>query len=142
MRPLLTRFRELLEHHRDELARLACEEYGKTLADTAGSVQRGGRVRQRRSATAEGRAGRGYGPRRGLSLDPAPVGVCAGITPFNLPFMEPLWMFPLAIACGNTFALKLSEKVPSCSLRMAELFKQAGLRRPGTSPPACDAYPG
>jgi malonate-semialdehyde dehydrogenase (acetylating)/methylmalonate-semialdehyde dehydrogenase len=56
-----------------------------------------------------------------------PVGVCAGITPFNFPVMVPLWMFPMAIACGNTFILKPSEKVPSASIRMAELFKQAGL---------------
>src|SRR5438132_10329000 len=56
-----------------------------------------------------------------------PVGVCAGITPFNFPVMVPLWMFPMAIACGNTFILKPSEKVPSASVRMAELFKQAGL---------------
>ena len=56
-----------------------------------------------------------------------PVGVCAGITPFNFPVMVPLWMFPMAIACGNTFILKPSEKVPSASVRMAELFKEAGL---------------
>src|SRR5258705_11938554 len=56
-----------------------------------------------------------------------PVGVCAGITPFNFPAMVPLWMFPMAIACGNTFILKPSEKVPSASIRMAELFKEAGL---------------
>ncbi|MDX7645914.1 aldehyde dehydrogenase family protein, partial [Aeromonas caviae] len=56
-----------------------------------------------------------------------PVGVCAGITPFNFPAMVPLWMFPVALACGNTFILKPSEKDPSLSLRMAELLKQAGL---------------
>jgi len=56
-----------------------------------------------------------------------PVGVCAGITPFNFPVMVPLWMFPVAIACGNTFILKPSEKVPSASILMAELFQQAGL---------------
>jgi malonate-semialdehyde dehydrogenase (acetylating)/methylmalonate-semialdehyde dehydrogenase len=56
-----------------------------------------------------------------------PVGVCAGITPFNFPVMVPLWMFPVSIACGNTFILKPSEKVPSASLRMAELFHEAGL---------------
>src|SRR3982074_2464345 len=56
-----------------------------------------------------------------------PVGVCAGITPFNFPVMVPLWMFPMAIACGNTFILKPSEKVPSASILMADLFRQAGL---------------
>ena len=56
-----------------------------------------------------------------------PLGVCAGITPFNLPAMVPMWMFPIAIACGNTFVLKPSEKDPSCSIKLAQLFKQAGL---------------
>ena len=55
------------------------------------------------------------------------LGVCAGITPFNFPAMVPMWMFPMAIACGNTFILKPSEKDPSCSMRLAELFKEAGL---------------
>ena len=57
-----------------------------------------------------------------------PLGVCAGITPFNFPAMVPMWMFPIAIACGNTFILKPSEKYPSCSIRLAELFSQAGLQ--------------
>ena len=56
-----------------------------------------------------------------------PLGVCAGITPFNFPAMVPMWMFPMAIACGNTFILKPSEKDPSCSIRLAELFSEAGL---------------
>ena len=56
-----------------------------------------------------------------------PLGVCAGVTPFNFPAMVPMWMFPMAIACGNTFVLKPSEKDPSCSIRLAELFKDAGL---------------
>ena len=56
-----------------------------------------------------------------------PIGVCAGITPFNFPAMVPMWMFPMAIACGNTFVLKPSEKDQSCSLRLAELLKDAGL---------------
>ena len=56
-----------------------------------------------------------------------PLGVCAGITPFNFPAMVPMWMFPMAIACGNTFVLKPSEKDPSCSMRLAELLKEAGL---------------
>ena len=57
------------------------------------------------------------------------LGVCAGITPFNFPAMVPMWMFPLAIACGNTFILKPSEKDPSCSIKLAQLFKEAGLTR-------------
>jgi len=127
---ILTRFRELMEQHRDELARLASEEHGKTLADAAGSVQRGIEVIEFASGVPhllKGEKAEDVG--RGVdchSLLQA-VGVCAGITPFNFPVMVPLWMFPVAIACGNSFVLKPSEKVPSCSLRMAELFKEAGL---------------
>lgn len=127
---ILTRFRELMEQHRDELARLASEEHGKTLADAAGSVQRGIEVIEFASGVPhllKGEHAEDVG--RGVDCHSLlqPVGVCAGITPFNFPVMVPLWMFPVAIACGNTFVLKPSEKVPSCSLRMAELFKEAGL---------------
>ena len=127
---ILTRFRELMEQHRDELARLASEEHGKTLVDAAGSVQRGIEVIEFACGVPHllkgehsGDVGRGVDCHSLLQ----PVGVCAGITPFNFPVMVPLWMFPVAIACGNAFVLKPSEKVPSCSLRMAELFKEAGL---------------
>ncbi len=127
---ILTRFRELMELHRDELARLASEEHGKTLVDAAGSVQRGIEVVEFASGVPhllKGEHSEDVG--RGVDCHSLlqPVGVCAGITPFNFPVMVPLWMFPVAIACGNTFVLKPSEKVPSCSLRMAELFKEAGL---------------
>ncbi len=127
---ILTRFRELMEQHRDELARLASEEHGKTLVDAAGSVQRGIEVIEFASGVPhllKGEHAEDVG--RGVDCHSLlqPVGVCAGITPFNFPVMVPLWMFPVAIACGNTFVLKPSEKVPSCSLRMAELFKEAGL---------------
>ena len=127
---ILTRFRELMESQRDELARLASEEHGKTLADAAGSVQRGIEVVEFASGAPHLLKGE-YSEEVGRGVDChsllQPVGVCAGITPFNFPLMVPLWMFPVAIACGNTFVLKPSEKVPSCSLRMAELFKEAGL---------------
>ena len=127
---ILNKFRELLETHRAELAQLASEEHGKTLEDAAGSVQRGievvefavGSPHLLKGEHAEN-VGRGVDCHSMLQ----PVGVCAGITPFNFPAMVPMWMFPIAIACGNTFILKPSEKVPSCSLRMAELFKEAGL---------------
>jgi malonate-semialdehyde dehydrogenase (acetylating)/methylmalonate-semialdehyde dehydrogenase len=127
---ILTRFRELMEAHREELARLACEEHGKTLADAAGSVQRGIEVIEFASGVPhllKGEQAEDVG--RGVDCHSIlqPVGVCVGITPFNFPAMVPLWMFPVAIACGNTFVLKPSEKVPSCSLRMAELFTEAGL---------------
>ena len=127
---ILNKFRELLETHRAELAQLASEEHGKTLEDAAGSVQRGievvefaiGAPHLLKGEHAEN-VGRGVDCHSMLQ----PVGVCVGITPFNFPAMVPMWMFPVAIACGNTFVLKPSEKVPSCSLRMAELFKEAGL---------------
>ena len=127
---VLNKFRELLETHRAELAQLASEEHGKTLEDAAGSVQRGievvefavGAPHLLKGEHAEN-VGRGVDCHSMLQ----PIGVCTGITPFNFPAMVPMWMFPIAIACGNTFILKPSEKVPSCSLRMAELFKEAGL---------------
>lgn len=127
---VLNKFRELLEMHRAELAQLASEEHGKTLEDAAGSVQRGievvefavGAPHLLKGEHAEN-VGRGVDCHSMLQ----PIGVCVGITPFNFPAMVPMWMFPVAIACGNTFVLKPSEKVPSCSLRMAELFKEAGL---------------
>ncbi len=127
---ILNKFRELLEAHRAELAQLASEEHGKTLEDATGSVQRGievvefaiGAPHLLKGEHAEN-VGRGVDCHSMLQ----PVGVCAGITPFNFPAMVPMWMFPIAIACGNTFILKPSEKVPSCSLRMAELLKEAGL---------------
>ncbi|HTN94940.1 MAG TPA: CoA-acylating methylmalonate-semialdehyde dehydrogenase [Gallionella sp.] len=127
---ILNKFRELLETHRAELAQLASEEHGKTLEDASGSVQRGievvefavGAPHLLKGEHAEN-VGRGVDCHSMLQ----PIGVCAGITPFNFPAMVPMWMFPIAIACGNTFVLKPSEKVPSCSLRMAELFKEAGL---------------
>ena len=126
----LNKFRELLELHRPELARLASEEHGKTLEDAAGSVQRGievvefavGAPHLLKGEHAEN-VGRGVDCHSMLQ----PIGVCAGITPFNFPAMVPMWMFPIAIACGNTFILKPSEKVPSCSLRIAEFLKEAGL---------------
>ncbi len=127
---ILNKFRELLETHRAELAQLVSEEHGKTLEDAAGSVQRGievvefavGAPHLLKGEHAEN-VGRGVDCHSMLQ----PIGVCTGITPFNFPAMVPMWMFPIAIACGNTFILKPSEKVPSCSLRMAELFKEAGL---------------
>jgi malonate-semialdehyde dehydrogenase (acetylating)/methylmalonate-semialdehyde dehydrogenase len=127
---ILSKFKELLETHRAELAQLASEEHGKTLEDAAGSVQRGievvefaiGAPHLLKGEHAEN-VGRGVDCHSLLQ----PVGVCAGITPFNFPAMVPMWMFPISLACGNTFVLKPSEKVPSCSLRMGELLKEAGL---------------
>jgi malonate-semialdehyde dehydrogenase (acetylating)/methylmalonate-semialdehyde dehydrogenase len=127
---ILMRYRELLEAHRDELARLITAEHGKTLSDAAGSVQRGIEVIE--FAMGIPHLGKGeHSEDVGTGVDchslRQPLGVCAGITPFNFPVMVPLWMYPVAIACGNTFVLNPSEKVPSASMRMAELFKEAGL---------------
>ncbi len=127
---VLMRFRELLEAHKGELAALVSQEHGKTLPDATGSVQRGIEV-------VEFATGIPHLLEGGWSEDVAtgvdchstlqPVGVCAGITPFNFPAMVPMWMFPVALAAGNTFVLKPSEKVPSTALRLARLLQQAGL---------------
>ena len=127
---ILARFRELLEANRQELARLVTQEHGKTLPDAAGSVQRGIEVVEFASGVPHLLKGEwSEDVARGVDSHSVlqPVGVCAGITPFNFPAMVPLWMFPVAIACGNTFVLKPSEKVPSTALRMARLFQEAGL---------------
>jgi malonate-semialdehyde dehydrogenase (acetylating)/methylmalonate-semialdehyde dehydrogenase len=127
---ILQRFLQLLQEHQGELAALVTAEHGKTLPDAMGSVMRGMEVVEFACGIPHLLKGE-YSENVGTAVDchtvRQPVGVCAGITPFNFPAMVPMWMFPMAIACGNTFILKVSEKVPSCALRMAELFKQAGL---------------
>jgi malonate-semialdehyde dehydrogenase (acetylating)/methylmalonate-semialdehyde dehydrogenase len=124
------RFLQLLQAHQQELARIVTEEHGKTLPDAMGSVQRGIEVVEFACGIPHLLKGE-HSENVGTGVDchtlRQPLGVCAGITPFNFPVMVPLWMFPVAIACGNTFVLKPSEKVPSASMRMAELFKEAGL---------------
>ena len=127
---VLMRFRELLEAHKKDLARLVSQEHGKTLADAEGSVTRGIEVVE--FATGVPHLVKGeFSDNVGTDVDTyslrQPVGVCAGITPFNFPAMVPMWMFPIAIACGNTFILKPSERDPSTALRMAELATEAGL---------------
>ena len=127
---VMQKFLQLLQAEQKALARIASEEHGKTLDDAMGSVQRGIEVVEFACGIPHLLKGE-YSENVGTQVDThslrQPVGVCAGITPFNFPVMVPLWMFPLAIACGNTFILKPSEKVPSASVRMAELLKQAGL---------------
>ncbi len=127
---ILMKFRELLVAHQEELARLVTDEHGKTLPDAMGSVQRGIEVVEFVTGIPQLLKGE-HSPDVGTGVDThslrQPLGVCAGITPFNFPVMVPLWMFPVAIACGNTFVLKPSEKVPSASMRMAELLREAGL---------------
>ncbi len=123
-------YRELILKNIDELAILLSEEHGKTLADAHGEIMRGIEVVEfctsinnhlKSDFTADVSTGiDSYNIRQ-------PVGVCAGITPFNFPAMVPMWMYPVAICCGNTFVLKLSERDPSCGLRLAELLEEAGL---------------
>lgn len=124
------KFKELLEEHLEELAELVTLEHGKTLEDARGSIRRGIEVVDYACGAPSLLRGT-YSENVGTGIDThalrQPLGVCVGITPFNFPAMVPLWMFPLAIVCGNTFVLKPSEKDPSCSLRMAELFYAAGL---------------
>jgi len=127
---ILARFRELLEANRDELARLISQEHGKTVPDAAGSLQRGIEVVEFATGVPHLLKGEwAEDVARGVDSHSVlqPVGVCAGITPFNFPAMVPMWMFPVAIACGNTFVLKPSEKVPSTALRLARIFHEAGL---------------
>jgi len=127
---ILTRFRELLEAHQKELAVLISEEHGKVFLDAMGSVQRGIEVVEFACGAPHLLKG-SFSDAVSRDVDiyslQQPVGVCAGITPFNFPAMVPLWMFPVALACGNTFVLKPSEKDPSPSIRLAELLKEAGL---------------
>jgi malonate-semialdehyde dehydrogenase (acetylating) / methylmalonate-semialdehyde dehydrogenase len=127
---ILMKFRELLESHQQELAALISEEHGKVFADAMGSVQRGIEVVEFACGAPHLLKG-AFSDLVARDVDlyslAQPVGVCVGITPFNFPAMVPLWMFPMALACGNTFVLKPSEKDPSASIRMGELLKEAGL---------------
>jgi malonate-semialdehyde dehydrogenase (acetylating) / methylmalonate-semialdehyde dehydrogenase len=127
---VMQKFLQLLQENQKGLARLVTEEHGKTLPDAMGSVQRGIEVVEFACGIPhllKGEHSEDVGTGVDCHTVRQPVGVCAGITPFNFPVMVPLWMLPVAIACGNTFILKPSEKVPSASMRMAELLKEAGL---------------
>jgi malonate-semialdehyde dehydrogenase (acetylating) / methylmalonate-semialdehyde dehydrogenase len=127
---VLFKYRELLEANAGELIAMITEENGKTIEEARGSFQRGiecvefacGAPTLMMGETVDqvGTGVDGWSTRN-------PVGVCVGITPFNFPFMVPLWMFPMAIACGNTFVLKPSDKVPRTAVRLVELACEAGL---------------
>ncbi len=127
---ILMRFRDLLERHTGDLAAAITEEHGKTLADAAGSVQRGLEVVEFATGIPHLLKGE-HAEDVGSGVDSftlrQPLGVCAGITPFNFPIMCPMWMIPVALACGNTFILKPSEKDPSASMLAARLLTEAGL---------------
>jgi len=135
-------YKQLLENHFDELTKMIVDEHGKTTAEARGDVRRGidcveyacgapslmmGRTLPRIAVSSSFSREREEGIPLDSSLERVPIGVCVGITPFNFPIMVPLWMWPMAVACGNTFVLKPSEKVSLCALREVELAYEAGL---------------
>ena len=127
---IMFRLKDLIERHMDELAQLVTSEHGKTLEDSRGSITRGLEVVEFACGIPQllkGEFSAEVGSGIDLTSFRQPLGVCVGVTPFNFPAMIPLWMFPMAIACGNTFVLKPSEKDPSCPLRLAELATEAGV---------------
>jgi len=127
---VLFRFKQLLDEHQDELAAILTREHGKVFSDAKGEVTRGIEVVEFACGIPQLLKGQ-YSDQIGGGIDNwsmrMPLGVVAGITPFNFPMMVPCWMFPVALACGNTFVLKPSERDPSASIRLAELLAEAGL---------------
>ena len=126
---VMFKYKELLEKSRDKLARMLGAEHGKVLGDATGEVTRGIEVVEFACGIPQLLKGE-FTENVGTNVDcyavRQPLGVCAGITPFNFPAMVPMWMYPIAIACGNTFVLKPSERDPSAPLLLAELFMEAG----------------
>ena len=122
---IMFKFKELIEKNSDELTKIIVSEHGKVYEDAKGSLVRGLEVVEYACGIPQMLKGE-FTENVGSNVDSwsirQPLGVCAGITPFNFPAMVPMWMFPIAIACGNTFILKPSEKDPSCAIRLAELL--------------------
>ena len=127
---IIYKFKENIEKDLDNIAKLVSIEHGKILDDAKGSVTRGLEVVEFACGIPHLLKGE-FSQNVGSQIDSwsvrQPLGITAGITPFNFPAMVPMWMFPISIACGNSFILKPSEKDPSCSIRLAELFSEAGL---------------
>ena len=127
---IMFKFKELIEKNSDELTKIIVSEHGKVFDDAKGSLTRGLEVVEFACGIPQLLKGE-FTENVGTDVDSwslrQPLGVCAGITPFNFPAMVPMWMFPIAIACGNTFILKPSEKDPSGPLKLAELLTEAGL---------------
>ena len=127
---VMFKFKELLEANQQKMAEMITSEHGKVVSDAFGEVQRGLEVVEFACGIPQVLKGE-YTEQVARGVDSysmrQPLGVVAGITPFNFPAMVPMWMFPVAIACGNTFILKPSERDPSASLMIADLLKQAGL---------------
>ncbi len=127
---ILMRFLRLLEENEDRIAQAITREHGKVLSDAKGELARGVEVVEFATGAPQllkGEVTENVGTRVDSHSLRQPLGVVAGITPFNFPAMVPMWMFPVALACGNCFILKPSERVPSASLILAELLKEAGL---------------
>lgn len=127
---ILNRFLRILEDRIDELAQVITAEHGKVLSDAKGEIQRGMEVVEFATGAPEllkGEITENVGTRVDSHSVRQPLGVVAGITPFNFPAMVPMWMFPVALACGNTFVLKPSERNPSASLILAQWLTEAGL---------------
>ncbi len=127
---ILFKFKNLIEKNFDEIATIISNEHGKVFSDAQGSLQRGLEVVDFACGIPHLLKG-SHSINVGTNVDSydirQPLGISAGITPFNFPAMVPMWMFPLSIACGNAFLLKPSEKVPQCSMKLVELFSEAGL---------------
>jgi malonate-semialdehyde dehydrogenase (acetylating)/methylmalonate-semialdehyde dehydrogenase len=127
---VMFKFKELLEQHHDELAEIICREHGKVFSDAKGEVTRGIEIVEF-ACGAPSLLKTDFSDNIGGGIDNwnlrQPLGVCAGVTPFNFPVMVPLWMIPMALVTGNCFILKPSERDPSASLLMARLLKRAGL---------------
>jgi len=126
---VMFKFKELVEKNMDELAAMLSREHGKVISDSKGDIQRGLEVIEFACGIPhlmKGDFSEGAGPGIDMYSMRQPLGVVAGITPFNFPAMIPMWMFGVAIACGNTFICKPSEKDPSVPLRLAELMMEAG----------------
>ncbi len=127
---VMFRYKQLLEQHAEEICGLITDEHGKVLEDALGELTRGIEVVEYACGAPEllkGEFSKSVGPGIDAWSEFQPLGVVAGITPFNFPVMVPMWMFPMALVCGNTFILKPSERDPSAALRIAELLQQAGL---------------
>ena len=127
---IMFKFKDLLEQNADAIARAISAEHGKTHDDALGEVQRGLEVVEFACGIPhllKGEYSKNVGPAIDTYSDRQPLGVVAGITPFNFPCMVPLWMYPVAIACGNTFILKPSERDPSAAVLVASLLQEAGL---------------
>lgn len=127
---ILNRFLRIIEDRVDDLAQTISAEHGKVLSDAKGEIQRGIEVVEFATGAPQllkGEVTENVGTRVDSHSLRQPLGVVAGTTPFNFPAMVPMWMFPVALACGNTFILKPSERYPSASLVLAQWLKEAGL---------------